>query len=77
MRAVGLAPGHRGGEREDRLVVAQLGLDGVASVAPHTVWRELADHDTIRALATAIAAGEADAAHALARDLLERSIPEA
>jgi DNA-binding FadR family transcriptional regulator len=48
----------------------------VASVGPSAVWRELADHDAIRALAAAISEGDEDQAHARARDLLERSIPE-
>jgi GntR family transcriptional regulator, transcriptional repressor for pyruvate dehydrogenase complex len=45
----------------------------VASVGPEAVQRELADADAIRALAQAIADGDADGAHAKARDLLERS----
>ena len=49
----------------------------VASVAPEAVGRELADVAALRALAAAIDAGEADRAHAVARELLERSIPEA
>ena len=48
----------------------------VASVAPQAVAAELADVPAIRALVEAIAGGDADAAHAAARDLLERSIPE-
>lgn len=47
----------------------------IASVAPDAVVGELADVAAIRALAGAVAAGDADGAHALARDLLERSIP--
>jgi GntR family transcriptional regulator, transcriptional repressor for pyruvate dehydrogenase complex len=47
----------------------------VASVKADAVASELGDVAAIRALAGAIAGGEADAAHALARDLLERSIP--
>ena len=38
---------------------------------------ELRDDAAIRALAAAIADGDADTAHAVARDLLERSIPAA
>jgi GntR family transcriptional regulator, transcriptional repressor for pyruvate dehydrogenase complex len=49
----------------------------VASVAPDAVEAELRDDAAILALAAAVVAGEADRAHALARDLLERSIPEA
>jgi DNA-binding FadR family transcriptional regulator len=48
----------------------------VASVKPDAVAAELADTAAIRALAGAVAAGEAERAHALARDLLERSIPQ-
>jgi GntR family transcriptional regulator, transcriptional repressor for pyruvate dehydrogenase complex len=48
----------------------------VAPVGPSAVWRELADHEAIRGLAAAIAEADADAAHARARDLLERSIAE-
>jgi DNA-binding FadR family transcriptional regulator len=48
----------------------------VASVAPDAVAAELADAAAVRALAAAIASGDAEAAHAAARDLLERSIPE-
>jgi DNA-binding FadR family transcriptional regulator len=47
----------------------------IASVKADAVASELVDTETIRALAGAIADGEADAAHAVARDLLERSIP--
>jgi GntR family transcriptional regulator, transcriptional repressor for pyruvate dehydrogenase complex len=39
------------------------------------VGAEVADHGAVRALAAAIAAGDEDAAHARARDLLDRSIP--
>ena len=49
----------------------------VASVAPDAVARELADQDAIGALARAVAEGDGDIAHARARELLERSIPEA
>jgi DNA-binding FadR family transcriptional regulator len=48
----------------------------VASVGPDAVARELTDVRAIRALARAVAEGDADIAHARARDLLERSIPE-
>ena len=48
----------------------------VASVAPEAIARELADPDAVRALATAVAGGDADRAQALARALLARSIPE-
>jgi DNA-binding FadR family transcriptional regulator len=47
----------------------------IASVKADAVASELVDTETIRALAGAIAGGDADAAHAVARDLLERSIP--
>jgi DNA-binding FadR family transcriptional regulator len=40
------------------------------------VGAEVADHEAVRALAAAIAAGDADGAHARARALLDRSIPE-
>ena len=46
----------------------------VASVDADAVANELGDADAIRALAAAVAAGDPDAAHGLARDLLERSI---
>ena len=49
----------------------------VASVAPDAVAEELADVRAIRNLVRAVAEGDADIAHARARDLLERSIPEA
>ena len=39
------------------------------------VAAELRDADTVRALARAVAAGDADLAHALSRDLLDRTIP--
>ncbi len=48
----------------------------VASVAPEAVRGELTDAGAIRVLAVAVAEGQADTAFALARDLLERSIPE-
>ena len=48
----------------------------VASVAPEAVRAELTDAGAIRVLAVAVAEGQADTAFALARDLLERSIPE-
>ena len=47
----------------------------VADVTASAVAAELTDDAALRALAGAIAAGEADAAHAVARDLLERSVP--
>jgi DNA-binding FadR family transcriptional regulator len=47
----------------------------IASVKADAVASELVDTETIRALAGAIAGGDPDAAHAVARDLLERSIP--
>ena len=47
----------------------------IASVKADAVASELRDVSAIRALAAAIADGRADAAHAVARDLLERSIP--
>ena len=49
----------------------------IADVTPGAVAAELGDADSIRALVGAIAAGHADAAHTLARELLERSIPTA
>ena len=48
----------------------------VASVGPDAVAAELGDVRAIRALARAVVAGDPDIAHARARDLLERSIPE-
>jgi DNA-binding FadR family transcriptional regulator len=48
----------------------------VASVAPDAGQAELTDPGAIRALAAAIAGGDAADAHARARDLLDRSIPE-
>ncbi len=48
----------------------------VASVKADAVAAELEDAQAVRALAGAVADGDGDAAHALARDLLERSIPE-
>jgi GntR family transcriptional repressor for pyruvate dehydrogenase complex len=48
----------------------------VASVRPDAVAGELGDVAAVRALVEAIAGGDADRAHAAARDLLERSIPE-
>jgi DNA-binding FadR family transcriptional regulator len=47
----------------------------IASVKADAVASELVDTETIRALAGAIADSEADTAHAVARNLLERSIP--
>ena len=49
----------------------------VASVGPEAVAAELADVRAIRNLVRAVAEGDADIAHARARDLLERSVPEA
>ena len=48
----------------------------IASVGPEAVAAELSDVRAIRALARAVAEGDADIAHARARELLERSIPE-
>lgn len=48
----------------------------VLSFDAATVGAEIADAPAVLALARAIAAGEEDAAHAAARDLLIRSIPE-
>jgi GntR family transcriptional regulator, transcriptional repressor for pyruvate dehydrogenase complex len=48
----------------------------VASVAPDAVAAELADPAAVRGLARRIADGDAAGAHAAARDLLDRSIPE-
>ena len=47
----------------------------VASVAPDAVARELDDVPAIRALVEAVATADGDAAHARAREILERSIP--
>jgi DNA-binding FadR family transcriptional regulator len=47
----------------------------IADVTAEAVRAELGDADAIRALVGAITDGDADAAHACARDLLERSIP--
>jgi GntR family transcriptional repressor for pyruvate dehydrogenase complex len=55
------------------LVAGQRVLSFDASV----VGAEVADHDAVRALAGAIAAGHGDDAYVRARDLLERSVPEA
>ncbi|HMJ35019.1 MAG TPA: FadR family transcriptional regulator, partial [Baekduia sp.] len=46
----------------------------IASLSADAVAGELADTPAIRALVDAIARGDDDAAHAVARDLLERSI---
>ena len=46
----------------------------VADVSAAAVATELSDVDAMRELVAAIARGDGDAAHALARDLLERSI---
>ena len=48
----------------------------VASVAPEAVAGELSDLGAIRALVDVVAGGDAAAAHAAARALLERSIPD-
>ena len=47
----------------------------IASVTPDAVAAELGDAEGVRYLAAAVAGGDADAARARARDLLERSIP--
>jgi GntR family transcriptional repressor for pyruvate dehydrogenase complex len=47
----------------------------IASITADAVARELQDTAAIRSLVDAIANTDADAAHAIARDLLERSIP--
>jgi GntR family transcriptional repressor for pyruvate dehydrogenase complex len=47
----------------------------LASVAPEAVAAELGDTGAIRALARAVAEGDAELAQSRARDLLERSIP--
>jgi GntR family transcriptional regulator, transcriptional repressor for pyruvate dehydrogenase complex len=54
------------------LVAGQRLLSFDASV----VGAEVADHDAVRALARAIGAADPAAAHVLARDLLERSVPQ-
>ncbi|HEV7750120.1 MAG TPA: GntR family transcriptional regulator [Baekduia sp.] len=54
------------------LVAGQRLLSFDASV----VGAEVADHDAIRALARAIGTADPAAAHVLARDLLERSVPQ-
>ncbi|HEU4975796.1 MAG TPA: GntR family transcriptional regulator [Baekduia sp.] len=54
------------------LVAGQRVLSFDASV----VGDEVADHEAVRVLARAIAAGDGDEAHAAARRLLDRSIPE-
>jgi GntR family transcriptional regulator, transcriptional repressor for pyruvate dehydrogenase complex len=48
----------------------------VADVTPLAVAAELRDVAAIRALVAALVDGDADTAHARARDLLERSIPQ-
>jgi GntR family transcriptional regulator, transcriptional repressor for pyruvate dehydrogenase complex len=48
----------------------------VLSFDASTVGAEVADHDAVRALSRAIATADPDAAHARARDLLDRSVPE-
>ena len=55
------------------LVAGQRVLSFDASV----VGAEIADGDAVLALARAIAAADANAAHTAARDLLQRSIPAA
>ena len=61
-----------------RLALTTLvGGQKVASVAAEVVAAELRDDAAITALATAIADRDADAAQATARDLLDRSVPEA
>jgi DNA-binding FadR family transcriptional regulator len=47
----------------------------IAPIDAQAVARELDDAGAVRALARAIADGDAEDAHAIARDLLERSIP--
>jgi DNA-binding FadR family transcriptional regulator len=47
----------------------------IAPVSGSAVAPELSDLPTIRALVAAVVDGDADRAHATARDLLERSIP--
>lgn len=47
----------------------------IASIKADAVAEELRDTEAIRALVDAIANGDDDRAHAVARDLLERSIP--
>jgi DNA-binding FadR family transcriptional regulator len=56
-----------------RLALNTLVSGRQVSVGAQRVAAELADPDAIRALAAAIAAGDPDAAHARARELLERS----
>jgi DNA-binding FadR family transcriptional regulator len=48
----------------------------VLSLDAQVVGSEIADHDAIRALSRAIAKADPEAAHACARDLLERSVPK-
>ncbi|HWT95882.1 MAG TPA: hypothetical protein VN238_22970, partial [Solirubrobacteraceae bacterium] len=48
----------------------------VAALGPEVVEHELRDAAAIRALASAIAGGDADVAQARARNLLDRSIPQ-
>jgi GntR family transcriptional repressor for pyruvate dehydrogenase complex len=47
----------------------------IAPIDAQAVARELEDAGAVRALARAIADGDPEGAHAIARDLLERSIP--
>jgi DNA-binding FadR family transcriptional regulator len=47
----------------------------VLSLDASLVGPEVADHDAVRALAAAIAAGDEHGAHARARELLDRSVP--
>lgn len=49
----------------------------LASVAPEAIGGELADPDAIRSLAQAIGDGDGDRARDRARELLDRSVPEA
>ena len=59
-----------------RLALTTLvGKQRLASVGAESVASELIDAVAIRQLTQAIAAGDAERAHAVARDLLERSIP--
>jgi DNA-binding FadR family transcriptional regulator len=48
----------------------------VLSFDASTVGAEVADHDAVRALSRAIATADPAAAHARARDLLDRSVPQ-
>ena len=57
-----------------RLALTSLLRQRAASIEAQAVAREIEDVPAVRALARTIAAGEADAAFASARELLERSI---